>query len=299
MSFTSFNRKVFLKALMAILKEAKKRAMKAFRQNILQIHGKRGKEWLSSLPHRVERLQEAWGLSELKPFSHLSYNYVLSGFQGKTPIVLKLSPDADSIHREERALAVFKGFGGVHVLRREEGALLLEQLIPGKALKNSQPKESRIEIACKVIQRLHQAPLLTKENFPTIEEWFATLDQGWNLPKEPLERARRWKKELFEKLSGPKVLLHGDLHQENILSQGNDWGVIDPKGVVGYPIQEVWACVEDPVSDLRFLSQFFGYSLQELIRWYYLHLLLAACWQVEDGQDANRFLNLAQSVLSL
>jgi streptomycin 6-kinase len=41
------------------------------------------------------------------------------------------------------------------------------------------------------------------------------------------------------KMSALPVLLHGDLHQDNILSQGDDWLVIDPKGVIGFPINEI------------------------------------------------------------
>jgi len=37
------------------------------------------------------------------------------------------------------------------------------------------------------------------------------------------------------KISALPVLLHGDLHQDNILSHGDDWLVIDPKGVIGFP----------------------------------------------------------------
>lgn len=31
----------------------------------------------------------------------------------------------------------------------------------------------------------------------------------------------------------PFIFLHGDLHQDNILKQGNGWLAIDPKGVIG------------------------------------------------------------------
>jgi streptomycin 6-kinase len=103
----------------------------------------------------------------------------------------------------------------------------------------------------------------------------------------------------LKKDSGRKVLLHGDLHQENILSNGNSWVVIDPKGVIGDPIHEIWACVEDPAHDLKFLAGYFGYSLQDVVEWYYVRLILAGCWQAEDGLNASRFLTLAQSVLPM
>lgn len=273
--------------------------MEKMQANIVKIYGKRGEDWLAGLLRRIEQLQHSWGLSELKPFLNLSYSCVLEGMQGNIAVILKLSPDANLIDKEAMALNAFKGFGAVSVLDREEGVLLLERAVPGDLLKSSLPKEKRIEIACKVIDKLHQAPIPSKEGFPAIEEWLAAVDKEWDLPKDHLKRARKLKNELVKKDSGRKILLHGDLHQENILSNGNDWVVIDPKGVIGDPIHEIWACVEDPSHDLKFLAGCFGYPFQDVVEWYYVRLILASCWQAEDGLDASRFLTLAQSVLPL
>lgn len=273
--------------------------METLKHNIVKIYGKRGESWLAGLPCRIEQLQHSWGLSELTPFPNLSYNYVLEGLQGTAPIILKLGPDADLMDNEAKALNAFKGFGAVSLLDRKEGVLLLERAVHGQLLKNNLSKEKRIEITCKVIERLHQAPVPSKEDFPAIEEWLSAVDKEWDLPKDHLKRARKLKNEFVKKDSGRKVLLHGDLHQENILSNGNSWGVIDPKGVIGDPIHEIWACVEDPAYDLKFLATYFGYSLQDVGEWYYVHLILASCWQAEDGLDASRFLTLAQSVLPM
>jgi len=273
--------------------------METLKNNIVKIYGKRGEGWLAELPRKIEQLQRSWGLSELKPFPNLSCSYVLTGLQGNIPVILKLSPDANLIDKEAMALNAFEGFGAVSVLYREEGILLLERAIPGDLLKSSLPKEKRIEIACKVIDKLHQAPIPSKEGFPAIEEWLATVDKEWDLPKDHLKRARKLKNELVKKDSGRKVLLHGDLHQENILSNGNDWVVIDPKGVIGGPIHDIWACVEDPNHDLKFLATYFGYSFQDVVEWCYVRLILASCWQAEDRLDPSRFLTLAQSILPL
>lgn len=273
--------------------------MENLKHNIVTIYGKRGKAWLAGLPLRIEQLQHSWRLSELKPFPNLSYNYVLKAMQGNIPVILKLSPDADLMDKEAKALNAFKGFGAVSVLDRKEGVLLLERAVPGQLLKNNLHKEKRIEIACNVIERLHQAPVSSKEGFPSIEEWLAAVDKEWNLPKDHLKRARKLKNKLITKDSWRKILLHGDLHQENILSSGNSWVVIDPKGVIGDPIHEMWACVEDPGHDLKFLASYFGYPLQDVIEWYYVRLILASCWQAEDGLDASHFLILAQSVLPM
>lgn len=134
-------------------------------ENIIKIYGNRGEVWLAGLPQRIDQLKTAWGLSQLKPLLNLSYSYVLEGFQGEAPIILKLSPDADLTNKEARALDAFKGFGAVSIIDRHDGVLLLERAMPGTLLKKSSPKESRIEIACKIIQNLQQAPLPEKGSF--------------------------------------------------------------------------------------------------------------------------------------
>ena len=69
--------------------------------------------------------------------------------------------------------------------------------------------------------------------------------------------------------------------------------------MIGEPIHEIWACVEDPGHDLKFLTNYFGYSLQDVIEWDYVRLILATCWQAEDGLDSRHFLTLAQSILPM
>ena len=75
--------------------------------------------------------------------------------------------------------------------------------------------------------------------------------------------------------------------------------MIDPKGVIGFPINEVWACVENPNHDLRYISENFGYPFNDVVKWYYVHLILASCWQAEDNLDPTLFLKLAYSISSL
>ncbi|MBY0291778.1 MAG: aminoglycoside phosphotransferase family protein [Alphaproteobacteria bacterium] len=96
----------------------------------------------------------------LQPVNNLSYNYVLSGFQGIQPVILKLSLDTEGLHREAVALKVFADFGAVKVLDEEKGDLLIGRAIPGTSLKDyflkSDPRS--LQIACQVTQKLHQAP---------------------------------------------------------------------------------------------------------------------------------------------
>lgn len=272
--------------------------MSIFENNIISLYRESGKKWLKGLPEQVRQLELHWGLSHLTPLENLTYNYVLSGLQEGIPIILKLSPNASDLGREANALGAFKGFGGVSVLDRQDNALLLQRALPGQPLKGYPFKNGvkNIEVACQVVKKLHQASMPKDGNFPHITDWLSTLDKDWGLPGDYLQKARTLKDQLLQRGTELQVLLHGDLHQDNILAHGNDWLVIDPKGVIGFPINEIWACVEEPHYDLEFVSKYFGYRFDDVVNWYYVHAILAACWQVEDNLDPTRFLNLAEAV---
>ncbi|MFV9875743.1 MAG: hypothetical protein AB8U25_04755 [Rickettsiales endosymbiont of Dermacentor nuttalli] len=60
------------------------------------------------------------------------------------------------------------------------------------------------------------------------------------------------------------VLLHGD----NILTNGSEFVIIDPKGVIGNSINEVWAFVIDQITDTEFIANYF--NLQEVREWYFV-----------------------------
>ncbi len=247
---------------------------------------------MSELGQRVSKLAELWDLSDLAPYDNLSYNYTLSGYQASQPIVLKLSLDEASLENEITALNAFSDYGGITVLNHQKDALLLQRAVPGTSLKGH---PEAIQIACRIIKNLNRAPIPTEHRLPHVIDWLSTLDKPWRIPDQYLGKARKLKEKLL-KIPHPEVILHGDLHQDNILSHNTDWLVIDPKGVIGFPINETWACVEDLDNDLKYISDFFGYPIDQVIQWYYVHLILAACWQLEDNLDPSLFLNLARSV---
>jgi streptomycin 6-kinase len=264
----------------------------SFEKNITSVYKERGLAWLSDLPRQIEHLQTEWNLRDLKPMEHLTYNYVLSGYWENTPIILKLTPDLLSLQREADALSAFAGHGAVALLKRKETALLLQKAIPGRPLKN-QPHAIQIALSC--LETLHKAPIPKEHAFPHIKDWLADLDKEWKETKKYLKLARRLRDHLLQDDS-PEVLLHGDLHQDNILSHGEDWLVIDPKGVIGLSIYEASACVEHPEHDLPCIAERLGNPLETVTQWYFVHLVLAACWQEEDHLDPSRFLTLAESI---
>lgn len=94
---------------------------------------------------------------------------------------------------------------------------------------------------------------------------------------------------------GTPVLLHGDLHQHNILSAVRQpWLGIDPKGVVGEAEYEVGAFMRNRVLHAsnpetllaRRLDQFadeLGFDRERILGWSLAQAVLAAWWSFEDS----------------
>ena len=273
-----------------------------FTSNIINIYGAHGAKWLKNLPKLTADIAKRLGLSALSPVANLSYNYVLSGFQGNNPIILKLGLDTDSLKQEACALNFFAGHGAAKVISEEKGLLLLQRAIPGVSLKShySSKENETINIACNAMKQLHQAklPPASHHLFPHIKDWLTILNLDWAIPADYLQKARQLRDKLLQN-STQDILLHGDLHHDNILKNNDDWIVIDPKGVIGPSIFETWAFVIDIEKDTQFIANFFDFNLQDVRDWYFIHLILATCWNLEDNIDDNLFLGLAQKAYPL
>jgi len=268
-----------------------------FVQNIINIYGENGKYWLEYLPNIVSDISIQWNLSDLVLINDLSFNYVLFGKQNKEEIVLKISFDSKLIHNERTALLALARYGAVEVLNYKDKILLLKKISPGISLKSYLPKKKNeaLEIACKVVQKLQQAVLPVNIKLPSIEDRFSALDYDWPLEQNILLKARIIRDEIFQKYSSRKVL-HGDLHYENILQDKDEWKIIDPHGVVGFPINEIWHLIDDIDNDVSFISNYFGFSREDIIKCYFIHSVLSAVWSVEDNLDPTKFLKMASKV---
>ncbi len=260
--------------------------MKLLKRNILNIYGNQGRTWLAELPQRVEKISTKWGLSELALVDNMSYNYVMAGLKDNTPIILKLSPD--HLQHEAMALKAFAGRGAVEVLEEEVGALLLERAMPGISLKSYFPKrdEESIKITCDIMKRLHHP----SSGFPHIKDWLKVLNKEWDVPY--LQKARQLRDRLLG-TSDDTVLLHGDLHHDNILSCGNEWRVIDPKGVIGEPAFEVAVFIRNPTEELltsdilknriHAFAKELNLDFYRIRDWCFVESVLSRVWDIEDN----------------
>jgi len=283
--------------------------MTTFHSNIINIYGDKGKAWIDELPRLVVAISSRLVLRDLKEVTNLTYNYVLSGFQADNLIILKLGLDHEALTREAFALKCFAGYGAVNVLAEDKGMQLLERAMPGTSLKSYFPNREHesVKIACGVIKKLHQANVPTTPNFSHIKDWLTALDKDWAIPDGYLQKARKLCDKLL-KTAEPDVLLHGDLHHDNILQNGNDWLVIDPKGVIGEPTYEVAAFIRNPMPELlnhadapniifnriTHFAKIMELPSQRIIDWCFVQALLAWIWSLEDGCDTSYFEQLTK-----
>jgi len=267
-------------------------------------------DWLNNLENLIHYFAKKWQLSDIKHFENLSYNYVAQAYSQvcKTDLVLKICLPGEASTNEQKALLYFNGNGCVKLLDYDlqNFAMLLEAIKPGKTLKEvfSKDENKLIETAAGVIKKLHANKLtdnIKLNGFPTINQWVGLLNnfQANQIPNKHLIRA----KELALKLLSSQTdlyLLHGDLHDDNILQKGNDWVAIDPKGVVGELAYEIAVfirvfvpfIIEDTNSfeiinnRINQFSKIFNIEKQRLIDWSYVQSVLAACWAIEDNSKS-------------
>lgn len=148
-----------------------------------------------------------------------------------TPAVLKAGVPDGHLDAETAALRAWDGDGAVRLLWADptRGALLLERADPGTEL-TAVPDDRAVEVIGGLLARLHRAPVPAGLDHVAVER--AAFDAHLTrpdavLPRPLVERAAT----LWTQLCGSaerEVLLHGDLHQHNVLAATRD-----PRAVAG------------------------------------------------------------------
>ncbi len=237
-----------------------------FVNNIRNCFEEQGAEWLERLPAILEETAERWSLEILPPVPNLTFNYVAPVIRADgTEAVLKVGVLHPELYTEIEALRVYDGRGSVRLLQAdtERGVFLLERLSPGTTLTtlaNDKDDEKATSILAGVMRGLWREPP-APNLFPKVEDWHKDLEglrKEFNggtgpFPVALVEEAERLEVELFAS-SAPYVLLHGDLHHDNILAGRDTWLAIDPKGILGEPAYEVGSLLRNLWQDQHALS---------------------------------------------
>jgi streptomycin 6-kinase len=209
------------------------------RLNWLRRH-EAGKAWLANLPTVVAGLAREWNLQVGAAFEGSNVSYVAPAMRGSEHVVLKVQwPDDESTH-EADALKVWNGAGAVRLLAHnvERHALLIERCVPGTDLAAAESIDA-LAVLIDLLPRLWKG---VGPPFKSLREeaqgWAATLSVDWDAAGRPCERtlvdATAEFLDQLAKSQGEQVLVHQDLHGENVLAAEREpWLVIDPKPLAG------------------------------------------------------------------
>jgi streptomycin 6-kinase len=210
--------------------------------------------WLERVPDLVAECVEQWELRLGEPYQAGAAGYtVRADLPDGTPAVLKLIYPHREAEHEGEALRVWDGDGAIRLLAYDEArwAMLIERCDPGTLLAKIDP-ERALDVLIGLLPRLWKS---AGEPFrPLVDEamwWIEYLPTEWERAGKPFERylldAGIARLGALANSQGKQVLLHQDLHGDNVLAaQREDWLVIDPKPLVGEREFAVAPIVRDP-----------------------------------------------------
>lgn len=277
-----------------------------FARFMIELYGEEGRAWLARLPTLLAACEECWQIKIGVPVGNLSFNYVAAAVRADgTEVIVKIGL-TDEFPSQPEALRHFAGRGMVQLLAYDEqnAAMLLERLKPGTSLRTVGDDEKAVSIAAQVMRQLWHPLPQSHFSFPTIVDWgkgFARLRElydGGTGPFAPtlFDRAEHLYAELCASMA-ESVLLHGDLHQDNMLSAEREpWLAVDPKGVIGEPAFETGALLRNFWPDMlaianprllmaRRIDQLaaeLGFERERIYNWGFAQAVLSAIWGLED-----------------
>jgi streptomycin 6-kinase len=295
-----------------------------FARFMIEIAGDEGRAWIDRLPVILATCEERWQVKIGAPVENLSFNYVAPAMLADGTQAMLKTGLTDEFPAQLQALLHFDGHGMVRLLAYDEqdAAMLMERLIPGKSLRTVADDEVAVAAAAEVMRRIWRPLPPQHHPFPSVTDWgkgFARHRKQFGggagpIPRASFEKAESLYAELCATMAEP-VLLHGDLHQDNILSaQREPWLAVDPKGVIGEPIYETGSLlrnfwpdilsVPDPVSlTARRIDQFaelLGFDRERIQLWGFAQAVLSVVWGLEDSGTLEReglfFVELLEAV---
>ena len=261
--------------------------------------------WLRGLPELVDSLAARWGLTLGQPFPAVRMNYVVPAWRADgTACVFKVSRHVGETRNEIAALQLWDGDGAARLLEVDAdlGALLIERVEPGTMLTEvaATDDDAATLIAADVARQLWR-PAPESSGLRSLESWCDAYERNrealsrgdGGFPAAVFQRADAMRRDLLASTETPTVL-HGDLHHYNILRATRaPWLAIDPKGLVGDRCFDVCQFFRNPnevpteVNRRRldiFCSEL-GLDRERTKAWCYVHAILDACWDYEDGND--------------
>lgn len=220
--------------------------------------------------------------------------------------LLKVFKPGSNERQSSRYFSAHGGKGTVRVLASDSDAVLIERISPGTrltALSLSGRDDEATHIICDTIETL-QSSKADISGWPGHQEHAAQFHMRnaiTPLTPDIVMRAQAVFREL-DATQEQHMLLHGDLHHENILfDDERSWLAIDPKGEVGEIAYELAAPLRNPLEDpdafmstaqmdrrVRIYCERLKLDRQRVLGWCFARNASAAMWYADRTPEPLR-----------
>ena len=262
-------------------------------------------------PYRVR-----WRLTDPAPLKTQGHAHVWSVRQADgQPAALKIFARDDWGNERHAALwyRAYAGGGIAPQVLAEDGNALLLDWVEGAPLgdlfRAGHPDLADRHLA-ETLRRLHQSPPPVAGPFVSLDAYTDAL-QKVRCPDgvDPalFANAKDMHRALFAS-APPAVLLHGDLHHDNVIGAGQTWQAIDPKAIVGDPHFEPANAFRNPTGGealaadparihtrAALWSEAMGLDRGRLLHWAAVKCALSIAWSC--GRDGARPVQPEDAVL--
>lgn len=260
-------------------------------------------QWLAALPAHLNAWCQWWRIDLEAVDLPDTWNIVLFGNSPEVgEVVVKLGPPSIEAKAEFAALRLAAGSGFVRLIDADPGIslIMLERIRPGSTLLDASLSDDEMtHVGARKMLEFWKDPE-PGGDLITLERWARELldhdpDRHPQAPADLIGIARDIARDLLASPTS-RVLLHGDLHHENILrGDGDGWVTIDPKGLVGERGYDIatwmlnpWGIPhrEDYVEIASRRLDIFAEMLSEprlrLAQWAVVHTAMSLCWGLAD-----------------
>jgi streptomycin 6-kinase len=203
-------------------------------------------DWVDTLPGTTTELLAEWDLrlDGIPMHGYVGLVLPVRDRDGRTAILKISFPDEETAH-EHLALRRWGGRGAVALLRADprRRALLLDRL-GSRKLTEVDVDDACEQVALRYADLHVPAPPQLRRLSEVCARWgtaLAALPRGAALPHRLVQQAVSLARDLAADPETDGVLVHGDLHGDNVLeappgsAYAGDWVVIDPKPLSGDP----------------------------------------------------------------
>lgn len=217
------------------------------------------------------------------------------------PAMLKLASSPDQ-QRGAALMAWWSGDGAARVFARDDTAVVMERATGARSLADMArggDDDAACRTLCATVARLHRKRPGPLPELVPLTRWFRELEPAAARYGGILTRSLATAEMLLADQREP-VVLHGDLHHDNVLDFGaRGWLAIDPHGLIGergFDFANIFtnpdlSDPDRPVATqpgrfhrrLGVVTDAAGMERRRLLQWILAWTGLSAAWFLEDG----------------